>query len=420
MNIAQIVCAYPPYAGGIGIGAKRFRDLLVKGGDNQVTTFTLSPLQPTTSIKSGDIKGEIKGNEIKDNEIKDDEDIIYLSPWLRRGHGGLTWSLLKQLCRFDVIFLHYPFFGAAEIIWLYKILKPEQPLIIYYHMDTEALPLVSRILAWPSHLVRRSLFKKANLIIGSSFNYIKHSQIAPIYEQFPEKFREIPFGLDTEKFCPRLPEETGGLVAKAKAIVEFINQRFIKRDRINLLFVGGLDSAHYFKGLPVLLEALAGLNNKLWRLNIVGSGNLETTYQAQAKTLGLDKQINFTGKVSDSDLIKHYQDSDIFILPSINQHEAFGLVLTEAMACGNAVIASNLPGVRTVFRNGRDGWLVEPNSVPELRQKLKDLITDGKKRREMGRSARIYAVERYGLDRIEKKIKQAFAAITLNSLPPSH
>jgi glycosyltransferase involved in cell wall biosynthesis len=385
MKIAQIVCAYPPYVGGIGQSAKRFGDIL--NTSHEVTTFTLKPEKD--SVASSD-------------ETK------YLNPFLRYGHGGLPFSLLFKLNKFDCIYLHYPFFGAAEIIWLLLSFNKKIKLVIHYHMDTNDLAWFLKPLSWPSTLISNSLFKRADAIISGSLDYIEHSQIANLVSKYPDKFKEVPFGLDTDLFSPKLPEHNNGLVAKTKAIVNFVTKNFIRRGKINLLFVGGLDRAHYFKGLPILLDALLLTTNQNWRLNIVGTGDLTNSYKQQAESLGFKNKVTFLGRLDETTLIKTYQESDIFILPSINRHEAFGLVLTEAMACGVPVIASELPGVRKVFRDGVDGLTVKPSDTRDLSIKIDELMNNETKRLAMAKSARDYAVTKYSWAKVEDKLKRAF------------
>lgn len=385
MKIAQIVCTFPPYPGGIGQSAKRFGDILAE--DNEVVTFTLKP--PTGQIKNTD-------------QIK------YLNPGLRYGHGGVPFSLLASLKKFDAIYLHYPFFGAAEIIWLFLLSHSKTKLVIHYHMDTADLKWFLKPLAWPSNIIKKSLFKRAETIICGSFDYLEHSQIAALAKDYPDKFKEVPFGLDTAVYSPKMPESDQGLIGKTKAIINFVTKNFIKHGQVNLLFVGGLDSAHYFKGLEVLFAALTLTKNKKWRLNIVGGGNLMPNYIKQAENLGLSDKIKFLGRLDETDLIRTYQSSDIFILPSINRHEAFGLVLTEAMACGVPVIASNLPGVRRVFRDGLDGLVTETGNPDDLAKKIDELLNNETKRNTMGKSARAYAVARYSWENVGDKLKKLF------------
>lgn len=385
MKIAQVVCAYPPYSGGIGQSAKRFSDIL--SSEHQITTFTLAPI-----------------NEPAENS----DETKYLKPLLRYGHGGLPFSLLFSLRKFDCIYLHYPFFGATELVWLFLLFHKKTKLIIHYHMDTADLSWFLKPLAWPSYLIRNSLFKRAKTITAGSLDYIQNSEISNFAKKHPKKFVQIPFGLDTNLYSPKMPEGGHNLIVKTKEIVNFVTKNFIKRGQVNLLFVGGLDSAHYFKGLTVLFEALTKLEYKHWRLSIVGTGNLMEAYQTQAIDLGLSKKIKFLGRVDEASLISAYQSADVFILPSINRHEAFGLVLTEAMACGVPVIASDLPGVRQVFRDGLDGLLAETGNAKDLAEKLAELIGDEPKRSAMSKSARSYAVSTYSWEQVGDKLKKVF------------
>lgn len=385
MKIAQIVCVFPPYNGGIGHSAVRFGKILAL--EHEVTTFTLR-----------------QKNEPKTKELG----IKRLNPLIRMGHAGLPLSLLFSLKSFDCIYLHYPFFGASEIVWLYLLFHQKTKLVIHYHMDTDKLAWYLRLLSLPSRLLRDSLFNRADKVISASLEYLENSQIATFAKNNPDKICEIPFGLDINKFTPKLPDKENAVMSKTKEIISFVTKNFIKRGRVTLLFVGGLDSAHYFKGLDVLLNALNLLTNKNWVLHIIGSGNLQDAYQKRTKLLGLEDRVKFLGKVDEATLIKNYQDSDIFILPSINKHEAFGLVLIEAMACGLPVIASDLPGVRSVFRDGLDGLKVKIKNSPDLAEKIDQLIGDEKKRIVMSKSARSYAVERYSQEVLAAKLKKIF------------
>ncbi|HZJ40981.1 MAG TPA: glycosyltransferase family 4 protein [Candidatus Saccharimonadales bacterium] len=379
MKIAQIVCAYPPYAGGIGNSAYRFHELL--GVKHEITNFTPDTLRPV----------------------------------LRRGHGAFLPQLLWKLRKFDYIYLHYPFFGTAEIVWLFKIFFKKPKLIIHYHMDVKNQSLVAKMLSIPSQLIRNSLFKQAEIIVSASLDYVKHSQIKKFYEVHPEKFQEIPFGINLEKFQPNPVGQpsANNLIAKVKNIVRHINDLFIKKDRLDLIFIGGLDKAHYFKGVNILLNSLPSLDQRKWNLKIVGDGDLRSEYETLAARLNLSKRVEFTGKLSDSELIKALQNSDLLILPSINNNEAFGLVLIEALACGVPVIASDLPGVRSVFENKREGLLVIPNSIEDLNRKLEFILKNETQRQEMAKAARRLALRKYDQEAMKQKYENLFAKQSL-------
>ncbi len=374
MKVAQIVCTYPPYKGGIGNSAREISQLLSNSG-HQVTTFT--PHYRRTDKQ-------------KSNTEQPGQKTVYLKPWLQYGNGAFIPGLFFHLGKFDLIYLHYPFFGGAELVWLYKILHPKTKLIIQYHHDAVSLNPVAKFLSWPSTLTRDSLFKKANKIISASFDYLNSSLIKNYFQTEPNKFVEIPFAVDTRRFSA--PKEQTS-------------------NRCKILFVGGLDQAHYFKGLEVLLKALSKIDNCSWELNVVGSGDLLPGYKKLAQDLKLEKRVNFLGRVNDSDLPQIYRDSSFFVLPSINQGEAFGLVLLEAMASGLPVIASNLPGVRGVFNDNQEGLLANPNDVADLSQKIKQLITNDEQRTKMGQKARVLAETKYSETYITQKYSELLKTI---------
>jgi len=374
MKIALIACAWPPYAGGMANSAYRISQILSARHD--VTEFTPHNLKA----------------------------------WLKRGHGAFLPQLLWKLKGFDYIYLHYPFFGTAEIVWFFKLLHPHGPkLIIHYHMDVVASSPLNQLLSWPSIILRQSLLKKADLIVSASLDYIKNSQIKKYYLAHPEKFQEIPFGLNLHQFKPKKLNQTADnkVEAYAQKIIHYVNDNFIKKNRARLLFVGGLDRAHYFKGLNKLFLALSGLTETDWRLTIVGEGDQAEHYQQLATNLQIDKKVKFAGRLDDLELIRRYQSADLLILPSINNNEAFGLVLIEALACGLPVIASDLPGVRDVFRNWQEGLLVAPGNSDDLRSKLKFILSREDLRQKMAQSARSLAEQKYD----ENKIKQQWSKI---------
>lgn len=374
MKIAQVVCAFPPYAGGIGNSAATISQLISQ--KHEVANFYPNNLKP----------------------------------WLKYGHSAFAPQLLFKLGRFDYIYLHYPFFGTAEIVWLFKIFNHKTKLIIHYHMDVSFDKPLLKLLALPSRLIRRSLLKQADIIISASLDYIKNSQIKNIHAKYPDKFQEIPFGLDLNKFKPDIlkTETDNKMMRKLKSVINFVTTKFIKKDKLTILFVGGLDRSHYFKGVNNLIKAVGELENRDWVLKIAGEGELQNDYAKLAVNLKINNQVKFLGKLNGRELVKTFQQADVLVLPSINKNEAFGLVLIEAMACGTPVIASNLPGVRSVFTDGKEGFLIEPNNITDLKEKLEIILGDQNWRERMSQAARQLAEEKYDLNLMKEKILALF------------
>ncbi|PJF28452.1 MAG: hypothetical protein CUN53_00280 [Phototrophicales bacterium] len=177
-----------------------------------------------------------------------------------------------------------------------------------------------------------------------------------------------------------------------------------------MLFVGALDRAHHYRRVDLLLEALTGLGDLSAYLIVVGDGDLRTTYEAQANALALSAGTRFVGKIPHAALPAYYNAADVIALPSQLQ-ESFGMILIEAMACGKPVIASRLPGVRTIVRDGEDGLLVAPNDVGALTAALRTLLTDSDQRAEMGRAGRRKVEARFSWDNITMRLEALYAEV---------
>lgn len=386
LNIAVIVSTYPPYAGGMGNSAADAVAVLRAAG-HTIRVFTLQPA----------------GNDLHAHE----KEVERLVPRLSFGfkNGGFVPQLYAALKSgaFDVIYLHYPFYGGAEMVWLYKLLHPKTRLIIQFHMDTPKLSWKGKVLTLPSVLIRKRLFKRAETVICSTLDYAKHSSIGSYVERWPEKFVEVPFGVDLTRFHV-LPFDV--------PVLNELRERYGIREKEKVvMFLGGLDRAHAFKGVDVLLQAMAEVIQRSTvtvRCLICGSGDLRSEYERQARELGIEKNVIFAGRVSDEEMTLHYNLADVFVLPSTDSSEAFGIVLLQAMACGIPVIASDLPGVRAVFENGISGYAVETGSVAGLADKLRDYFRHPGRRWKMGKAARERVEERFDREAVEEKLKGVF------------
>ena len=145
-------------------------------------------------------------------------------------------------------------------------------------------------------------------------------------------------------------------------------------DVTNLLSVG---SAIVRKGHDTLIEALSGLKELSWKLEIVGPTHFDETYysklEAQIVDYGLRDRISFRGILDEDELELAYQQSDLFVLAS--RHEGYGMVFAEAITRGIPVIALHVGAVPQTVPQGC-GILVEPDNVEALREALHRAIID--------------------------------------------
>jgi glycosyltransferase involved in cell wall biosynthesis len=127
-----------------------------------------------------------------------------------------------------------------------------------------------------------------------------------------------------------------------------------------ILHVGTLQPR---KNIPVLIEAMACLDDPALKLVLVGGkGWLYDDIFGQVQALGLAERVVFTGYVPDEALPLWYNAAELLVFPSV--YEGFGLPVVEAMACGTPVIAANSSSVPEAV--GEAGLLFNPNDVQTL------------------------------------------------------
>lgn len=365
MKIAFVISTFPPYRGGMGnVAFELAKSVALHGGD--VTVFT-----PRYGKFDTNYNTLFK--------------VFKLKTRIRYGNSALMFQLLWRAWKYDVIHLHYPFIGATLPCILLKLLRGnKQKLFVHYHMDLVGRKVFKSIFIIYSKIFIPLLVRLADHVFVTSKDYGESSKLGFYMKdkRFKNKFSVLPNGVDINRFGP---------AAKSPTLV----RRFNAENKMIILFVGGLDSAHYFKGLNYLLNTMNLLKDHDLRLVVVGDGNLRTVYEEMAISFGLEDMVYFAGYASDEELVQYYHLADLCVLPSIDRSEAFGVVLIEAMACGKAVIASDLAGVREVVRNNVCGLLSRPKDVNSIKSKIEYFINNRANLVKYGLAGRQVVVDNY-------------------------
>ncbi len=336
MKIAHLTPVFPPYESGVSSVCFGEVKELAKLG-HKITVFT--PFYHEC-LKLKDLLFRVK----------------YLKPVFEYGNAAFVPQIGNQLRKFDLIHLHYPFCGAVEsLLFFRKIFKRQPPLVLTYHNDLRAEGLKGKIFEVYNRFFLRRIIKEALRVLLSSFDFISGSQLKDLFPLYRQKLIELPLGVDTQVFMPR---------AKRKDLVEKYE---IKENDIALLFIGGLDKPHFYKGLEVVLGAMARLRQSFpnLKLLVIGEGELKNAYINLAENLRLSSRVVFLGQILHKDLSSYYNLADIFVFPS-RQPETFGLVVLEAMACSKPIIASNWPVLRNLVQPEINGFLFQPGNVQDL------------------------------------------------------
>ncbi len=168
---------------------------------------------------------------------------------------------------------------------------------------------------------------------------------------------------------------------------------------LRILFVG---QAVERKGLPVLLRAFEALRDHVpATLTLVGANAEEVAHM----TLD-DRCIRALGKVSESRKLAELARADVLCAPSLGG-ESFGMVITEGLAAGTPVLASDIPGYRDVLRDGVDGQLVPVGDPLALAQALRGLALEPNRRERMALAARERA-ERYAWPHVGAEVLDCY------------
>ena len=187
----------------------------------------------------------------------------------------------------------------------------------------------------------------------------------------PDKSTVIHSGIDTAKFVPQPLD-------RALAATYGLDP-----DRHRIFGIVARLSEE--KGHDLLLRAFAEVHREApdTRLLIIGDGPLLEPVRKQAHELDLDAAVVFTGM--QRNIPQHLALLDVFVLSSTR--ESFPLAAREAMAAGKAVIAPRIGGCPEVVDDRVTGLLFEVRNVPELRDRMRQILVDGQ-HKTMGRAAR--------------------------------
>lgn len=134
----------------------------------------------------------------------------------------------------------------------------------------------------------------------------------------------------------------------------------------------------------LLLDALSGLKDMAWSLDLIGDGSRMGIAQDRVQTLGLADRVTFWG--TRDDVAEILARGQLFVLPT--KWEGFPRSILEAMRAGLPVIASDVGGVREAVREGVTGRLVARGDLKGWRRALGELIADAELRETMGRQGK--------------------------------
>ena len=286
MHILHIYKDYFPVLGGIENHVRILAEAQAARG-HDVTVLVANPQRRTTIEMMNGVR------------------VIKTARWATVASTPISPALFWQIAglKADIAHLHFPY-PLGDVA--HALFGRAPHTVITYHSDIVRQKTLLRLYApW----LRRTL-RHAQRIIATSPRYAASS---PFLASHGDKVTVVPYGIDLGRFATADPAQVAHLRAQYGSPL--------------LLFVGQL---RYYKGIEYLIRAMPQITG---RALLIGSET--TTRRAEldrlARELGVADRVLFLGE-HDADLPAYYQASDVFVLPSIERSEAFGIVQIEAMA----------------------------------------------------------------------------------------
>lgn len=379
MRIVQVCPWFAPYVGGVETHVATISKELVRRG-HDVTVVT-SRADRTLAERSE--FGGIHVRRVKARAV-----------WLRTPIAPATKAVLASL-EADVVHAHSPppltsYYAAKAAS------RRNLPFVITYHCDAEVPSVFGPLIESAyRHTLEYATMRRTDRVIVTTATYAATSRA--VWRFNPTV---IPNAVDLQRYRP----ENDGREVRVR--------HGIREGESVVLFVGRMVE---HKGIENLIEAAVSVAYAKFLL--VGGGPELGSLRRLAARLGVSDRVIFTGQVSAEALPGYFAGADVFVLPSVSRLEAFGIVALEAMASGKPVVVSDIPGVREVITDGKEGLLADPVDSEDLGGKIRILLADDQKRSQMGGAGRAAVERNFSVEIVVERIEALYRDLVARGRP---
>ncbi len=261
--------------------------------------------------------------------------------------------------------------AGAEILTLCNWFAPQAPIVMQSNQN------IHHNYPFPFNWLEQRAFRRVAAAYACSESVREVLRAKGFVKPAPI----IPFGVNTESFCPRPP-------------------RGQSDQPLTIGYVGRMLPG---KGLNLLAEALEKLKDQPWQLLAVGDGPERERFESQLSALGLRHRAEFTGAVNLALVPEYFQKLDMMIIPTETTkriREQFGRVIVEAMASGVPVIGSTCGAIPEVI--GDAGLVFPEGNAEALAGAVKQLLSDTDLRERLA-GAGLARVKHYSWERVAEK-----------------
>jgi glycosyltransferase involved in cell wall biosynthesis len=188
-----------------------------------------------------------------------------------------------------------------------------------------------------------------------------------------------------------------------------------KRNEVVVLHVGRLERV---KGVEVLAQAIPRVLAAVPQTRFVFVGedrelpdgtSCRARLEEYLQSEGAMAQVNFTGVLTQAEMLEHYGNADICVVPTLN-YESFSYTCCQGMAAGLPVVATRIGGIPETVDADVSGILVEPGNATELAEALLTVIRDAGLRARMGRAGRATVEQRFDASVVAERMVDVYSA----------
>lgn len=306
-------------------------------------------------------------------------EVIRAAEYLRPANTPIMPSWRRHLKESQVDLMHAHMPNPFGEICLLTTATPS--VVASYHADIVGRPLLAKIFA----PLQQQFFKRAHTIVAGS---ARLADSASVLASHRSKVEVVPYGVDISQWEAR--------PAQADEI----------RERHPGPLVVFLGRHRHYKGLDILVQAMTEVEATCL---IVGDGPKAKPTKELVGSMGLGKKVLLLGEVPDAERSAYYHAADVFVLPSTNRAESYGISMLEAMACATPAISTEV-GTATSWINQHraTGLVVEPGNPAELAKAIRELLADASFRTELGAAAAERVKTEFSQHRMLSLLKEVY------------
>lgn len=276
---------------------------------------------------------------------------------------------------FDVLHVHEPLAPSLSAL---AVWAATGPIVATFHSSMER----SRMLAAGNALAQTVLEKLRGRIAVSEF------ALRTIATHVGGTAVLIPNGVDCKAFEGHAP-----LPGHPKAN--------------SIVFLGRINEPR--KGLPLLFEALPGVVARIPDVSVLVAGPGDREEALRDLDPSLHDRVEFIGYVETADKPRVLRSGTVYVAPNTGG-ESFGIILTEAMASGVPIVASDLPAFRTVLNDGHAGALFRNGDADDLARVLVDVLRSPERQHALTAGGYEH-VQTYDWSRVARDIMDVYESV---------